>query len=147
MAAAKEFNVGRDTLVEFLEGKGFNKDDLNGNVKLSEPMYRALQHQFSDDKVAKDKADRIEIPKGVQGEKKKKDDAAKAVTQVHAEPVAEPAREEQPMSQTPVVEVKEEPKVIVPEKPKETAPVAAPVAEHQPVVQPEVTGRASGTYT
>ena len=28
MAAAKEFNVGKDTLVDFLIGKGFSKDDL-----------------------------------------------------------------------------------------------------------------------
>ncbi|QES89754.1 translation initiation factor IF-2 [Rhizosphaericola mali] len=74
LAAAKEFNIGRDTLVEFLVGKGFNRDDLNGNVKLEAPMYRALQQQFLDDKVAKDKADRIEIPKGLQSEKKKKEE-------------------------------------------------------------------------
>jgi len=28
MAAAKEFNIGKDTLVDFLTGKGFSKDDL-----------------------------------------------------------------------------------------------------------------------
>ena len=29
MAAAKEFNIGKETLVDFLVGKGFSKDDLN----------------------------------------------------------------------------------------------------------------------
>ncbi len=138
MAAAKEFNVGRDTLVEFLEGKGFSKDDLNGNVKLSEPMYRALQHQFSDDKVAKDKADRIEIPKGVQGEKKKKDDAIKAITPIQTESAVEPAHDDQPVSAVDV-EVKDEPKVIVPEKKEEAVPTATPIVEQQPIAQPEIT--------
>lgn len=133
LAAAKEFNIGRDTLVEFLEGKGFNKDDLNGNVKLDEPMYRALQHQFSDDKVAKNKADRIEIPKGVQGEKRKKD-MATAPVEVVSNPVSEP----QPTS---VVEVKEEPKEVVQETKVEVEvekPTPAPLVE-QPIVaaQPE----------
>ena len=34
MAAAKEFNVGKDTLVDFLLGKGFSKDDLKPTSKL-----------------------------------------------------------------------------------------------------------------
>ena len=40
LAAAKEFNVGQDTLIDFLEGKGFHKDDLKPTSKLSEDMYR-----------------------------------------------------------------------------------------------------------
>ena len=140
LAAAKEFNIGRDTLVEFLEGKGFNKDDLNGNVKLDEPMYRALQQQFSDDKVAKNKADRIEIPKGVQGEKRKKEATASVETAANtaAAPqttVAPLVKDEEPKEVVvtenkavevekaiEVPEVKESPVV---EKPQE--PVVAPV--------------------
>src|SRR4051794_9550381 len=74
LAAAKEFNVGQDTIVEFLVGKGFNRDDLKPTAKLSEDMYRSLQHQFQGDKVAKNKADLVEIPKGVQQEGRKKRD-------------------------------------------------------------------------
>jgi translation initiation factor IF-2 len=29
MAAAKEFNIGKDTLVDFLVSKGFSKDHLS----------------------------------------------------------------------------------------------------------------------
>src|SRR3954452_4217845 len=72
LAAAKEFNVGQDTIVDFLVGKGFNRDDLKPTAKLSEDMYRSLQHQFQGDKVAKNKADLVEIPKGVQPEGRKK---------------------------------------------------------------------------
>src|SRR3954447_26699546 len=74
LAAAKEFNVGQDTIVDFLVGKGFNRDDLKPTAKLSEDMYRSLQHQFQGDKVAKNKADLVEIPKGVQQEGRKKRD-------------------------------------------------------------------------
>src|SRR5919199_5911730 len=74
LAAAKEFNVGQDTIVDFLVGKGFSRDDLKPTAKLSEDMYRSLQHQFQGDKVAKNKADLVEIPKGVQQEGRKKRD-------------------------------------------------------------------------
>lgn len=74
MAAAKEFNIGKDTLVDFLEDKGFSRDDLKPTSKLTEEMYRALQMEFSSDKAAKAKSDQIEIPKGNILEAKKKKD-------------------------------------------------------------------------
>lgn len=74
MAAAKEFNIGKDTLVDFLSGKGFNKEDLKLNSKLTEEMYRSLQQEFSSDKAAKMKSNEIEIPKGNAGDVKKKKD-------------------------------------------------------------------------
>ena len=74
LAAAKEFNVGQDTIIDFLGKKGFSKDDLKPTAKLSEEMYFALQAEFQGDKVAKNKADQVEIPKGGSGEPKKKRD-------------------------------------------------------------------------
>ena len=64
LAAAKEFNVGQDTIIDFLAKKGFNKDDLKPTARLSDEMYHALQTEFQGDKVAKNKADLVEIPKG-----------------------------------------------------------------------------------
>src|SRR6187397_3370691 len=72
MAAAKEFNIGKDTLVDFLTGKGFSKDDLKPTSKLSEDMYRALQREFQSDKVAKLKSDLIDLPKGAAAEPRKR---------------------------------------------------------------------------
>ena len=72
MAAAKEFNIGKDTLVDFLVEKGFEKDDLNPSSKLTEEMYRALQSEFQSDKVAKLKSDQIDLPKGGIADLKKK---------------------------------------------------------------------------
>src|SRR3954451_24301537 len=76
MAAAKEFNIGKETLVDFLVGKGFSKDDLKPTAKLTEEMYRALQAEFQSDKVAKQKSTQIDLPKGAAAEanKKKRDE-------------------------------------------------------------------------
>jgi len=109
MAAAKEFNIGKDTLVDFLVSKGFNEDDLKPTSKLTEQMYRVLQTEFQQDKVAKQKAQQIDLPKGATGNepKKKKDEedlsfkkketaaAAKPVVEKPAEkPVEEPSKPE-----------------------------------------------------
>src|SRR5688572_26228844 len=72
LAAAKEFNIGQDTLIDFLIGKSFPKDELKPTSKLSEEMYRALQLEFQSDKVAKMKSDQVDLPKGSIAEAKKK---------------------------------------------------------------------------
>ncbi|MEI6585847.1 MAG: translation initiation factor IF-2 [Sediminibacterium sp.] len=74
LAAAKEFNIGQDTLIEFLVKKGFSRDDLKPTAKLTEDHYYALQAEFQNDKQAKNKADLVEIPKGAQTEARKKKD-------------------------------------------------------------------------
>jgi translation initiation factor IF-2 len=72
LGAAKEFNIGQDTLIDFLIGKGFPKDDLKPTSKLTEDMYRSLQLEFQGDKAAKMKSDQVDLPKGAQAEAKKK---------------------------------------------------------------------------
>lgn len=113
LAAAKEFNIGQDTLVEFLANKGFNRDDLKPTAKLTEQMYRSLQQEFQGDKVAKNKADQIEIPKGAGGERKKKEEEEFVFKK------EEPKVEKQP---EPVVEI------------PAPAPAPPPVVVEQPVV-------------
>ena len=87
LAAAKEFNVGQDTIIDFLAKKGFPKDDLKPTAKLSEEQYFALQAEFQSDKVARNKADHVELPKNAGGDKAKKGDEA---------PVAEVKKAEAP---------------------------------------------------
>jgi translation initiation factor IF-2 len=72
LAAAKEFNIGQHTLVDFLAAKGFSKDELQPSSKLSVEAYQALQKEFQGDKVAKAKSDLIDLPKGSQGEARKR---------------------------------------------------------------------------
>src|ERR1700733_4111533 len=121
MAAAKEFNVGKDTPVDFLVSKGFSKDDLKPTSKLTEEMYRSLQQEFQGDKVAKIKSDQIDLPKGsLEGKKKKEEEPP--LFRKEAPAVVKKQKEEAP---PPV----EEPPVV-------TAVVAPPVEEK--VEEPEV---------
>ena len=119
LAAAKEFNIGQDTLIEFLSSKGFPKDDLKPTAKLTESQYYALQAEFQSDKVAKNKADHVELPKNAIADKSKKveEEIAPAKKVVVAE--------------TPAVETQKAAKVV------DAAPAAtAPVAKEAPK-QPE----------
>ncbi|WEK37084.1 MAG: translation initiation factor IF-2 [Candidatus Pseudobacter hemicellulosilyticus] len=126
MAAAKEFNVGKETVVDFLVGKGFSKDDLKPTSKLTEDMYRALQQEFQSDKVAKLKSDQIDLPKGsLEAKKKKEEEAAPAV------------KKEIKKAEQPAEEVKEE---VAPPPPVEPLiqPALEPVqAEEPPQPQPQ----------
>lgn len=53
--AAREFNIGRETIVEFLEKKGF-EIDVNPNTKLSPEMVELLSDEFSAEKSVKEEA-------------------------------------------------------------------------------------------
>lgn len=137
LAAAKEFNIGQDTLVEFLVKKGFNRDDLKPTAKLQEDQYYALQAEFQSDKVAKNKADQVEIPKGAQGEAKKKKDEEEITFRKEEK---KPAKEE-PKPAEPVVEAPKPEPVV--EKPAAPAPPPPPVVAEAEVVKidaPELEG-------
>ena len=123
LAAAKEFNIGQDTLIEFLSGKGFSKDDLKPTSKLSEDMYRALQQEFSSDKAVKQKSDQLELPKGSTADAKKKKEEEEILFKKEEKPAAKPKKEE-------------EVKPVVEEKPVKAKTEEEPVKEE--VVKTEV---------
>jgi translation initiation factor IF-2 len=134
LAAAKEFNIGQDTLIEFLVGKGFSKDDLKPTAKLTEEMYSSLQQGFQGDKQAKTKADAIEIPKNVQQEKKRKEDvdiSIKAKPVFKDEPKVEIVKPEPPQPEPVKEEPAPEPVAAKEEKPAEpeVVKVEAPTVE------------------
>lgn len=138
MAAAKEFNIGKETLVEFLKGKGFEIDASKPTAKLSEPMYEALQGEFASDKAVKRKSESIALPKGSLIESLNKSQEQLDITaKDKKEEKTEPKKAEKPVA-------KEEPKeVVIPEpeaKPEEVAPPAPiPVPEPpKPAPEPEV---------
>lgn len=133
MAAAKEFNIGKDTLIDFLANKGFNKDDLKPTAKLTEGMYRALQAEFSSDKLAKAKSDQIEIPKGGMSDlKKKKEEEDISIRKEVKKVVKEEPKVEEVKPVEPPVVVEQPPVVVVAEVPKVEEVV-------QPQPEPEVT--------
>ncbi|HCY90696.1 MAG TPA: translation initiation factor IF-2 [Chitinophagaceae bacterium] len=124
MAAAKEFNIGTNTLIEFLVSKNFSSDDLKPTSRLTEPMYRVLQAEFQQDKVARQKAEQIDLPKGVSAseQKKKKDEEDLSIRKKEKEKEEKAKAEEKKP------------------EPVEEAPVAAPAAEKEEPVAETVSG-------
>lgn len=135
LAAAKEFNIGKDTLVEFLAEKNFELNSSNPNVKLTAEMYKALQDEFAQDKLAKRKSDEIALPKGplLDNIDKTKEELDITIRDAEEEvkPAEEEAKKEEPVKETKAkakkdVE-KEEPVAI--EEPKEAEPEPEPAKE------------------
>src|ERR1700744_4779910 len=130
LEAAKEFNIGRETLVAFLADKGFEITN-SPSAKLTESMYNALQVEFAQDKLAKQRSEGIALPKGsmMDNLRKSKDDLDISAKDKKPEPQAAPApvappkaKEERPKEAEKPVEVKVEP-----------APKAAEPAPEAPV--------------
>ncbi len=124
MAAAKEFNIGKDTLVDFLATKGFSKDDLKPTAKLTDDMYRALQAEFQGDKAAKIKSELIDLPKGATAETRKRRDEEEITFRKEEK---KPVKKEEPVIEASI----EEPRALSVETP--------PVPEPALVIEPEQT--------
>ena len=159
MAAAKEFNIGTGTLTDFLVSKGFEASDLKPSSKISEEMYRVLQVEFQPDKVAKQKAEQIDLPKNTPSDNKKRRDEQdlsfnkketpkpapkeeKPVEEPKAEEIVEPVIAEKeaeiPAEEAPeVAEVTHEKKT---DKADEIPVEPAPTTEIENVEVPEVEG-------
>jgi translation initiation factor IF-2 len=58
--AAKEFNVGITTIIEFLAKKG-HKIDSNPNTKISEEIYAILVKEFQSEKMVKEESKKLDI--------------------------------------------------------------------------------------
>ena len=56
--AAREFNIGVSTIVEFLSKKGISIN-MDPNAKITEEMYNLLMREFAPDKHAKEEAKKI----------------------------------------------------------------------------------------
>ncbi|HVI49237.1 MAG TPA: translation initiation factor IF-2 [Chitinophaga sp.] len=138
LAAAKEFNIGKETLIDFLGNKGFDMGGFGSpNARLTAVMYAALQSEFQQDKANKRKSDQIALPKGSVLEskmKKEKEEAEAAAkkkekenTKDEAAPVAEAPKKAEPAPETKQEPVKETPK----QEPQAVAPAPPPVKEKE----------------
>lgn len=135
LAAAKEFNIGKETLIDFLSNKGFDMGGFGSpNARLTAVMYSALQSEFQQDKANKRKSDQIALPKGsvLETKMKKEKEEAEAAAKKNlkekdeAAPVAEAPKAEQ------APEPKQEP---VKETPKKEPQAAAPAQPTPPPVK------------
>ena len=57
---AKDFNVGIQTLVEYLAKKG-HQVEMSPNTKISDEQYELLATAFQDERKVKEEADKIEL--------------------------------------------------------------------------------------
>ena len=131
----KQFNIGLDTLVEFLNSKGAGIEDANPNLKVSDEFLPDLHKKFGKDLELKEAAEKVDVKlteildkAGKKPEEEDDEFEPERVTVIKSnnlsrepEPVAEPEPE-------PVAEPEPEP-VVEPE------PVAEP--EPEPVAEPE----------
>lgn len=154
LAAAKEFNIGKETLVEFLKGKGFEIEANKPNTKLTEEMYTSLQAEFAKDKAVKRKSDSIALPKGAMMDNLNKTQEQLDITAKDKKEKKETVADKpEPVTTKPIPESVTAPEPEAPvTPPAETAVVVVPVAEPgtpepAPVVpeasQPEVSTEAS----
>lgn len=147
LAAAKEFNIGKDTLIEYLSEKGFELKSSNPNVKLTEEMYDALQAEFAQDKLAKRKSEEIALPKGalLDNIDKSKEDLDITAKDKEEEKAAEPEKKEEPAAKKPEpqkeAKKEEEPKEEEAPKKEKEAPKEEPVAQ-KPEAEKEETKKA-----
>lgn len=139
----RQFNVGLQTLVDFLNGKGANVE-MNPNAKVSDEYIPDLEKAFGGDAKAKEDSERVQIKiKEIieKGTKKKDDDEeepASGTVIIRGAGNGSFAKAEE--AEAPAEEVKAEPEV----KPKEEAapakvaePEAVPEQKPEPIPEPE----------
>ena len=83
-AVARDLNVGKATIVDFLKDKGY--DDVNPNSKVDEKMYDILVDEFAADRKLK-----MEAEAKAELLQKRKDERMAAADDKVEEPAEEPA--------------------------------------------------------
>jgi len=138
----KQFNIGLDTLVDFLNSKGAGIENANPNLKVSDEYLPDLHKKFGKDLELKEAAEKVDVKlteildkaSRRQGAEEEDEYEPERITVIKSnnlsrtvapEPVAEPEPE-------PVVEPEPEP-VVEPEP----EPVVEPEPEPEPVAEPE----------
>ena len=132
--AAKDLNVGIQTLVEYLAKKG-HQVELNPNTKISEEQYELLAAAFHGERKVKEEADKIELVTGanrvveLQPKEQPEAESEEVFIKTYASPVAAPAPEPAPEPE-PMPEPEPRPEPEPEPQPVEAAAVAEePVAE------------------
>jgi translation initiation factor IF-2 len=121
MAAAKEFNVGLQTIVDFLSTKEMAIKN-SPMEKLSPEMYTALSSEFATDKKAKENSEKVEL-----SVKKPKDAPVAKTVEKEESIVAKPQIEEAPIAPEPAPIVEDAKPVV--EKPSAEEPSEPPTPQ------------------
>ena len=137
---ARDFNVGLQTIVDFLAKKGYQVD-VNPNTRITEEQYALLASAFQNERKVKEEADKIELMNS----------GASRVVEVAPREVADDAVEEvviktnttakknttTPAATPEPAAVAPEPEPDLPEAQAEVEEQVAPAYEEQPVAMPE----------
>lgn len=152
----RQFNVGLQTLVDFLNGKGANVE-MNPNAKVSDEYIPDLEKAFGGDAKAKEDSERVQIKikeiieKGTKKKEDEEEEPASGTVIIRGAGNGSFAKAEE--AEAPAEEVKAEPEVkpeeeaapakgtepeIVPEQKPEPTPEPGPVQEPEPVMKEEI---------
>lgn len=152
----RQFNVGLQTLVDFLNGKGANVE-MNPNAKVSDEYIPDLEKAFGGDAKAKEDSERVQIKikeiieKGTKKKDEDEEEPASGTVIIRGAGNGSFAKAEE--AEAPAEEVKAEPEVkpveeaapakvaeseAVPEQKPEPTPGPEPVQEPEPVMKEEI---------
>src|ERR1039458_2562485 len=132
---AVEFNVKRDTVVDFLNSEGIAVEN-NPNAKVTEEAYIALLKKFSPHKLTKEKSDKLKLTPNIHKEEKNAEairiqaEVARhpkveiAVAETHTSEPEAIVKEPEPMAKEPEIKVKEH---VIEEKPSKVSKNEGPV--------------------
>ena len=139
---AKDFNVGIQTIVEYLAKKG-HQVEQNPNTKISEEQYELLAAAFQGERKVKEDADKIELTAGganqvVEASAKEVHDTDNEEVIIKGYTTAKPAATRQPKAaQQAAPEPAPEPKEEPAPAPEPEPVVVEPAAEVNPELEPE----------
>ena len=128
---ARKFNIGRNTIVDFLSEKGF-ETDRSPNAKIPSDQYELVAREFASSALDKEEASGLTI--GVKQENLVIDNAGTKTSRA-ADPVDDDElfirglTQEKRREPTPAPEKEKQKPVAIPEKPVETNPEPTPAAE------------------
>ena len=128
----KQFNIGLDTLVDFLNSKGAGIEDANPNLKVSDEYLPDLHTKFGKDMELKEAAEKVDVKlteildkAGKKDEREEEDDfEPERVTVIKSNNLSRNIPQPEPV-------VEPEPEPVVEPEPE-------PMVEPEPVVEPEV---------
>ena len=139
----KQFNIGLDTLVDFLNSKGAGIEDANPNMKVSDEFLPELHKKFGKDLELKEAAERVDVklteildkasrkPEAEEDEFEPERVTVIKSNNLSRKPVPEPVKDPEPVKEPEPEPVKEPEPEPVPE------PEPEPVVEPEPVQEPE----------
>lgn len=131
----KEFNVGMQTVVDFLEKKGHKLEEVNPNTKLTDEQYSLVKKEFQTDEHLRNEAEKL---RQTRQEEKRQEQRKKEKAKEERKKAVEIKTEIPQVGPKVVGKIDLEPKAAAPaEQPKKKAPKAEkPVEEKKPEAAP-----------